>query len=54
MSERDLTHDEMDTIFGGGFLSGLFGGAAFHIIKEAYNEWDAHTDAFREGMDAAK
>ena len=54
MSERELTLKEMNKTMGGGFLSGILGGAAFHVLKEAYNDWDAHIDAFREGMEAAK
>jgi len=49
-----LKYDEMNEINGGGFWSGLLGTATFHIIKEAYNDWGGHAQAFKNGRASVK
>lgn len=46
---KDLKPDEMKRITGGGFWVGVWAAAAFHVAKEAYNDWDSHARAFSAG-----
>lgn len=53
---EELTEQEVQEIEGGwiqAVVLGLAVSTAFHVAKEAYNDWDAHVAAFNEGMNAA-
>lgn len=36
----------------GGAIHPLFWMAAFHVAKEAYNDWDDHHEAFMDGYNS--
>lgn len=56
---HELTESDIRNISGGvglgtALLVGFAASAIFHVAKEIYNDWDAHVEAFKEGMEAAE
>ena len=47
----EIGDQELEMVAGGipPLVIGIAGAFVFHVAKEAYNDWDAHKEAFNEG-----
>ncbi|MBP3192773.1 hypothetical protein [Natronogracilivirga saccharolytica] len=53
---QNLSPEERTGIHGGGVITtaivSFLSATAFHTLKEAYNDWEAHVEAFNEGRES--
>jgi lactobin A/cerein 7B family class IIb bacteriocin len=54
LDKRELQEIEGGVAWYVAMAIGMAGAVITHVAIEAYNDWEAHVDAFKEGMEAAK